>query len=129
VPVLDVARQLLIGAYFSREYSFEAAALFNPSTVPYPNQGGLADGKAHFVLSLRATGERHISSICFRSGGVDPTGEVRLDPPVQRATMAELNGTGLAEGNYDAVFALGTSLAERVYDQAQDSQVGQETPA
>jgi predicted GH43/DUF377 family glycosyl hydrolase len=113
-PVLDEAHQLLIGAYFSREYSFEAAALFNPSIVPHPDQGGLADGEARFILSLRATGEGHISSICFRSGVVDPVGEVRLDPPVQRATTAELDGSGLAEGNYDAVFAPGTPLAERV---------------
>ncbi len=113
-PVLDEVRQLLIGAYLSREYSFEAAALFNPSIVPHTDQGGLADGEARFILSLRATGEGHISSICFRSGIVDPAGEVRLDPPVQRATMAELDGTGLAEGNYDAVFAPETPLAERV---------------
>lgn len=106
-PVLDEARQLLVGAYFSHEYSFEAAALFNPSVVPHPDQSGLADGEARFVLSLRGTGEGHISSICFRSGIVDAAGEVRMDPPVRRATMAALDGA-------DAVFAPDTTLAERV---------------
>ena len=61
-------RKLLIGAYFSQEYSLEAAALFNPSIVPHPDQSDLAPGALRFILSLRATGEGHISSITFRTG-------------------------------------------------------------
>src|SRR5947209_19270666 len=61
-------RQLLIGSYFLAEYSLESAALFNPSMVPHPDQTGLPPGALRFVLSLRATGEGHISSITFRSG-------------------------------------------------------------
>src|SRR5271170_2154093 len=56
-------RQMLIGAYFTHEYSPESAALFNPSIVPHPDQSGLAQGALRFILSLRATGEGHISSI------------------------------------------------------------------
>ena len=62
------ARRLLIGSYFLAEYSLEAAALFNPSIVPHPDQTGLPAFALRFVLSLRATGEGHISSITFRTG-------------------------------------------------------------
>src|ERR1700722_8561185 len=61
-------RRLLIGSYFLLEYSLESAALFSPSMVPHPDQTGLPSGALRFVLSLRATGEGHISSITFRSG-------------------------------------------------------------
>jgi len=61
-------RRLLIGSYFLAEYSLESAALFNPSIVPHPDQTGLPAGSLRFILSLRATGEGHISSITFRTG-------------------------------------------------------------
>jgi predicted GH43/DUF377 family glycosyl hydrolase len=61
-------RRLLIGSYFLAEYSLESAALFNPSIVPHPDQDRLPDGALRFILSLRATGEGHISSITFRTG-------------------------------------------------------------
>jgi predicted GH43/DUF377 family glycosyl hydrolase len=73
-------RKLLIGSYFTNEYSLESSALFNPSIVPAPDQSGLAPGELRFILSLRATGEGHISSITFRSGLAAPDGTVRLDP-------------------------------------------------
>src|SRR5579872_4833617 len=60
-------RKLLIGAYFLAEYSLESAALFNPSIVPHPDQTDVPAGALRFVLSLRATGEGHISSITFRT--------------------------------------------------------------
>lgn len=61
-------RRLLIGSYFLAEYSLESAALFNPSIVPHPDQTGLPTDSLRFILSLRATGEGHISSITFRTG-------------------------------------------------------------
>jgi len=73
-------RKLLIGSYFTHEYSIEAAALFNPSIVPHPNQEGLSPGELRFILSLRATGEGHISSIVFRSGIFDRKNRLILDP-------------------------------------------------
>jgi predicted GH43/DUF377 family glycosyl hydrolase len=76
-------RALLIGGYFTHEYSFEAAALFNPSIVPHPDQSHLADGAQRFVLSLRATGEGHISSITFRAGVADIKGNVVIDAPAR----------------------------------------------
>ncbi len=65
---LSEQRQLLIGSYFLAEYALESAALFNPSIVPHPDQSELPSGALRFILSLRATGEGHISSITFRTG-------------------------------------------------------------
>ena len=75
-------RQLLLGAYFTNEYSIESAALFNPSIVPHPDQSGLPPGELRFILSLRATGEGHISSITFRTGSVSPQHQITLVPAV-----------------------------------------------
>jgi predicted GH43/DUF377 family glycosyl hydrolase len=73
-------RRLLIGAYFTNEYSVEGAALFNPSLVPAPDQGGLRPDETRFVMSLRAVGEGHISSIEFRTGILDGDSTVTFDP-------------------------------------------------
>ena len=73
-------RRLLIGAYFTNEYSVEGAALFNPSLVPAPDQAGVASGGTRFVMSLRAVGEGHISSIEFRTGVLDGSSTVTFDP-------------------------------------------------
>jgi predicted GH43/DUF377 family glycosyl hydrolase len=77
---LSRERRMLIGAYFTHEYSVEAAALFNPSLVIAPDQRNVPPGARRFVMSLRAVGEGHISSIEFRSGTFDATGEVTLEP-------------------------------------------------
>jgi len=75
-------RQMLIGAHFTHEYSPESAALFNPSIVPHPDQSGLSKGALRFILSLRATGEGHISSITFRVGVVSGQHRITLSSPV-----------------------------------------------
>jgi predicted GH43/DUF377 family glycosyl hydrolase len=75
------AQMLLIGAYFSEEYAFEAAALFNPSIVAHPDQSDVSDGAQRFVLSLRGVGEGHMSSIAFRTGISAADGTVTVDPP------------------------------------------------
>ena len=85
---LSEERRLLIGAYFTQEYAIECAALSNPSMVPAPDQGGLAPGELRFVLSLRAIGEGHISSIEFRSGVIDATGQIEMDAPGPYARTA-----------------------------------------
>lgn len=76
---------LLIGAYFSEEYAFEAAALFNPSIVPHPDQSGVAKGSIRFILSLRGVGEGHLSSVTFRTGICGPDGAIVIDPPSKLA--------------------------------------------
>jgi len=73
-------RRLLIGAYFTNEYSVEGAALFNPSLVAAPSQAGASAGEQRFVMSLRAVGEGHISSIEFRTGVIDETSTITFDP-------------------------------------------------
>lgn len=76
---LSFARQLYIGALFSGEYALESAALFNPSIVPHPDQEGVEPGDVRFVLSLRATGEGHVSSIEFRTGVLKENGSFHID--------------------------------------------------
>jgi len=88
---LSEARRLLIGAYFTQEYSLEAAALFNPSIVLHPDQSGVAEGSLRFVLSLRATGEGHVSSIVFRTGEVDRSGNVRINQPTPFVVAADVH--------------------------------------
>ena len=82
VPDVDQVskqQQLLIGAYFTAEYSVEAAALFNPSIVQVPSQEADPEGSCRFVMSFRATGEGHISSIEFRSGFIDTNNDIYFD--------------------------------------------------
>jgi predicted GH43/DUF377 family glycosyl hydrolase len=73
-------RRLLIGSYFLAEYSLESAALFNPSIVPHPDQTDLPAGALRFILSLRATGEGHISSITFRTGIIQANHQIKIEP-------------------------------------------------
>ena len=78
--ILSDVQRALIGAYFTKEYAIESAALFNPSIVPHPDQSHLDDGSLRFVMSLRATGEGHVSSIVFRSGVLDRSDTFLFDP-------------------------------------------------
>lgn len=82
-------RQALIGAHFMHEYSPESAALFNPSIVSHPDQTGLPQGALRFIMSLRATGEGHISSITFRTGTASAQHRITLSPPVPFVTEPE----------------------------------------
>jgi predicted GH43/DUF377 family glycosyl hydrolase len=88
---LSRARRLLIGALFSGEYALESAALFNPSIVPHPDQTGIPEGALRFILSLRATGEGHISSIEFRTGLLAADGSITLDPVSRFVTVPEVD--------------------------------------
>jgi len=76
---MDDKRRMLIGAYFTMEYAVEAAALFNPSIVPAINQMGLPPGSTRFLMSLRATGEGHLSSIVFRVGVIDGDNRITME--------------------------------------------------
>src|SRR5438477_4123770 len=90
-------RRLLIGAYFTQEYALESAALFNPSMVWHPDQSGLPEGSRRFVLSLRATGEGHISSITFRSGVIDAENRIRIDQPTRFVAAPDVVPNALYE--------------------------------
>ncbi len=121
---LSRVRQLLIGALFSGEYALESAALFNPSMVPHPDQSGVPEGGVRFIMSLRATGEGHISSIEFRTGIIAPEGTIDVDPVSRFVTVpdivpnptyrkkrfvAKLQQMGFEDGHASAVM---TPLAE-----------------
>jgi len=77
--LISESKKNLIGAYFTMEYSIESAALFNPSIVAHPDQSGAKKGELRFIMSLRATGEGHISCIVFRSGTILQNGRVNFD--------------------------------------------------
>ena len=94
---LSKSRRLLIGAYFTQEYALESAALFNPSMVWHPDQSGLPEGARRFILSLRATGEGHISSITFRSGVIDAASRIRMDEPTRFVAAPDLVPNALYE--------------------------------
>jgi predicted GH43/DUF377 family glycosyl hydrolase len=89
-------RQQMIGAYFCHEYSYAAAALMNPSVVPHPDQTGLDRDTTRILMSLRAVGEGHISSIAFREGLVSSKGGLQLAPEPPFATAADAPGLDTA---------------------------------
>ena len=103
-PFTPLQRRL-VGAYFLYEYSFEAAALFNPSMVRHPDQSGTPPGACRFILSLRAVGEGHVSSLTFRSGSVAADGSVSVDPTARLASVPrERSRVGSPEGDIVEVF-------------------------
>jgi predicted GH43/DUF377 family glycosyl hydrolase len=106
----------LVGAYFLHEYSFEAAALFNPSIVSHPDQSGVAAGGRRFILSLRATGEGHISSLTFRSGLIQADGSITIDAPARLATVPKVRSLSAAAGaeRVELTFRPEEDISERV---------------
>jgi len=90
-------RKRLIGAYFCHEYTYAAAALMNPSIVPHPDQSGLDEKSCRFVMSLRAVGEGHISSVAFREGIAKTDGSFSLWPQASFATSVELDDASLSD--------------------------------
>jgi predicted GH43/DUF377 family glycosyl hydrolase len=110
-----IQRQL-VGAYFLHEYSFEAAALFNPSIVRNPDQAGAPEGGCRFILSLRAVGEGHISSLTFRSGSIAADGDVAVDPPTRLASVPRIRSRSPRPDGEDVevMFKPEEHLSERV---------------
>ncbi len=105
-------RKLLIGSYFSNEYSLECAALFNPSMVWHPDQSNLPVGERRFIISLRAVGEGHVSSLMFRSGTIDSGSNIKLDNVSKFVEMPEIKV--LADDLYEAKFNNDDDISERV---------------
>lgn len=111
----QIQRQL-VGAYFLNEYSFEASALFNPSIVAHPDQSSATAGSLRFILSLRAVGEGHISSLTFRSGMIARDGAVSVDPTARLASSASIlaQTPGPAGDDLEVAFQNGEDISERV---------------
>jgi predicted GH43/DUF377 family glycosyl hydrolase len=118
-----VQRQL-VGAYFMHEYSFEAAALFNPSIVLHPDQTGIAEGSKRVVISLRAVGEGHISSLTFLSGVVDQDGAISIDPTMRLASVPRIESrTDSPEGDHVVLaFNANEDISERLIFPITESQ-------
>lgn len=117
---LSQDRRLLIGSYFTHEYSVEGAALGNPSIVAAPDQSGLNDGETRFIMSLRAVGEGHISSIEFRSGVINAEQKVVVDEPSRFALAGHRTTASYDKGFFTTKLAdLGAfnELAEMVLDE------------
>lgn len=119
----EVQRQLL-GAYFLHEYSFEASALFNPSIVPHPDQSGIPDGSLRFILSLRAVGEGHVSSLTFRTGVIAADGSITVDPTARLATSPSITQrtAGPVGDVVEFVFESAPDISERVIFPVTESQ-------
>jgi predicted GH43/DUF377 family glycosyl hydrolase len=115
---------LLVGAYFMHEYSFEAAALFNPSLVAHPDQSGVPAGGRRFILSLRAVGEGHVSSLTFRSGIVAVDGTVTIDPTSPLASIPKVRKRipGPDGDTVELVFISDEDISERVIFPVTDTQ-------
>lgn len=119
----EVQRQL-IGAYFLHEYSFEASALFNPSIVAHPDQSGTPTGSLRFILSLRAVGEGHVSSLTFRTGTVAADGGLAVDPTARLASSPRIGHrmSGPIGDEVEVVFNPGQDISERVIFPVTESQ-------
>lgn len=89
------ARRALIGAYLTQEYAFESTAYFNPSLAIHPDQSGTDSGELKVIMSVRAVGEGHISSLVFRTGTLRPDGDVIIDPPSRFASTRATRFTAL----------------------------------
>src|SRR5947207_10067422 len=113
---LSKTQRRLIGAYFLNEYSFEASALFNPSIVRHPDQSGAPEDGCRFILSLRAVGEGHISSLTFRSGTITVDGSVAVDPTARLASVPKVRSrTSTHNGDdVEVIFGPDEELSERV---------------
>jgi predicted GH43/DUF377 family glycosyl hydrolase len=105
------ARRSLIGAYLTQEYAFESTAYFNPSLTIHPDQSGTATGELRIIMSVRAVGEGHLSSLVFRTGTLHPDGGIHIDPPSHFASTRATRFTALRS----------RSLEQAVLDEGIDS--------
>jgi predicted GH43/DUF377 family glycosyl hydrolase len=119
----EVQRQL-IGAYFLNEYSFEASALFNPSIVRHPDQSGIPADSVRFILSLRAVGEGHVSSLTFRAGTVAADGSIAVDPTARLASSPRVAHLipGPIGDEVEVVFKPDQDISERIIFPTTESQ-------
>lgn len=122
--VFSTVQRQLIGAYFLNEYSYEASALFNPSIVPHPDQSGAPKGGLRFILSLRAVGEGHVSSLTFRTGTIAADGSLAVDPTARLASspriVRQLSGESGEE--VEVAFSKEQDISERVIFPVTESQ-------
>jgi predicted GH43/DUF377 family glycosyl hydrolase len=114
-PFSQTQRQL-VGAYFLNEYSFEASALFNPSIVAHPDQSLAPKGGLRFIVSLRAVGEGHVSSLTFRAGTITRDGSITIEPTTRLAATPRVLSSPEwpGDGPTEVQFPAGSDISERV---------------
>ena len=122
--VFSTIQRQLIGAYFLNEYSYEASALFNPSIVPHPDQSGAPKGGLRFILSLRAVGEGHVSSLTFRTGTIAANGSLAVDPTARLASSPRIvrHTSGALGEEVEVAFKDEQEISERVIFPVTESQ-------
>lgn len=127
-PTFSDIQELVFGSYLTKEYSVEAAALFNPSIVPHPDQSGLAFGDTRFVLTLRSVGEGHISSVGFMEGVIGSDNQIRFTPQGPWRTAGTKSDPPQGDDDhYDIHFDASIPLPERViFPQAKSESMGME---
>ncbi len=104
-------RKLLIGAYFTMEYSVASAALFNPSMVPHPDQSDTMEGDLKFIQSFRAVGEGHISSILFEEGTIKSNGDITIEKKSQFLDQGQIKH--ISDSAYEIIFNKDTEISSR----------------
>lgn len=127
LPLSDI-QKLVFGSFLTKEYSVEAAALFNPSIIPHPDQSGLEDDETRFVLTLRSVGEGHISSIGFMEGIIDGNHDIRFTQqgPWRTSGLKTIPERG-DDDHYDIHFDEDIPLSERIiFPQARSEVMGME---
>lgn len=110
---LDPFRKLLVGSYFTHEYSIESAAFFNPSMVEDPDQSDLEEGERRIIISFRAVGEGHISSIVFRKALINRHNFIEVMPSGRYVDEAE-------------IIKNNTYIKELFFEKARDAKISQE---
>lgn len=111
---MDKMRRMLIGSYFTHEYSTESAAFFNPSMIEDPDQSELEEGKKRVIISFRAVGEGHISSIAFRRALIDENNNIEVIPEGNYIDEAEVVRTAMYQKKLFLKNAINTSIDKEV---------------
>jgi predicted GH43/DUF377 family glycosyl hydrolase len=109
---ISIKSKLLIGSYFTKEYAFESAAICNPSIMQHPNQANLKQSEKRIIISFRTIGEKHISSVIFRSGIIDEKHKIKLDKSPSFYITPNINF--LSNNDYEINFENDSMLSERV---------------
>lgn len=111
---LSPEKKLLIGSFFTMEYAFEAAAIFNPSIVEAPDQSGTGPGEKKVILSFRATGESHISSLIFKQAILDKDANIHFEPDGPLLCEGSISLRPLDTASYESHFPPESLISERV---------------
>jgi predicted GH43/DUF377 family glycosyl hydrolase len=113
-------QKLLLGSYFTHEYSIESAAFFNPSIVEDPDQSDLVDGEKRVIISFRAVGEGHISSIVFRRALIDCENKITVIPAGNYIDEAEVVRNAIYNKKLFFKKAIDSQIAQDVLDEVSD---------